>query len=138
MRELSEMDTIQIDVTNACHLRCANCTRHIGHHKTPFFMEPELVEKAIDSLEGFEGRIGLMGGEPFMHPQIKEIIEIFSKKTHRRKRQIWTAGFNWEKNKDWEEKVKRDKVLKDLQSPLNSSSHTLQIKDDISLWLLRR
>ena len=100
MRELSEMDTIQIDVTNACHLRCANCTRHIGHHKTPFFMEPELVEKAIDSLEGFEGRIGPMGGEPFMHPQIEEIIEIFSKKTHRRKRQIWTAGFNWEKNKD--------------------------------------
>ena len=51
-------------------------------------MDLETVERAIDSLEGFPGRVGLMGGEPFMHPQIKEIIEIFAKKTERRKRHI--------------------------------------------------
>lgn len=100
MRDLAEMHTIHIDVTNACHLRCANCTRHIGHHKKPFFMELDFVEKAIDSLEGFPGRVGLMGGEPFLHPQIKEILEIFAKKTERRKRHIWTAGFNWKENKE--------------------------------------
>ena len=100
MRELSEMTTIHIDITNACHLRCANCTRHIGHHRQPFFMELDYVEKAIDSLEGFPGRVGLMGGEPFLHPQIKEIIELFSKKVDRRKRHIWTAGFKYEEFKD--------------------------------------
>ena len=100
MRDLAEMHTIHVEVTNACHLRCANCTRHIGHHKKPFFMDLETVERAIDSLEGFPGRVGLMGGEPFLHPQIKEIIEIFAKKTERRKRHIWTAGFKWEENKD--------------------------------------
>ena len=40
-----------------------------------------------------------MGGEPFMHPKIKEIIEIFSKKTDRRKRQIWTVDLNGKKIK---------------------------------------
>ena len=36
MRDLAEMHTIHVEVTNACHLRCANCTRHVGHHKKPF------------------------------------------------------------------------------------------------------
>ena len=62
MRNLSEMEVIHVEITNACHLRCANCTRHLGHHDKPFFMTLEQVENAIDSLEGFEGRIGLMGG----------------------------------------------------------------------------
>ena len=77
MRDIAEMSIIHIDVTNACHLRCANCTRHMGHHKKTFFMDLEFVEKAIDSLEGFPGQIGLMGGEPFLHPKIKEIIAVF-------------------------------------------------------------
>jgi len=100
MRDLAGMSVIQIDVTNACHLRCANCTRHLGHHKKPFFMDLEFIAKAIDSLEGFPGKIGLMGGEPMMHPKIKEIIELFAKKTDRRHRQIWTAGYKWEEYKD--------------------------------------
>ena len=100
MRNLAEMSVIHVDVTNACHLRCANCTRHLGHHKKPFFMDLEFIEKAIDSLEGFPGRIGIMGGEPMMHPKIKEIIELFAKKTDRRNRHIWTAGYRWEEFKD--------------------------------------
>jgi hypothetical protein len=100
MRNLSEMTVIHIDVTNACHLRCANCTRHLGHHNKPFFMDMDTIEKAIDSLIDFPGRIGIMGGEPVMHPNIKDIIELISKKTERRKRQIWTAGFKWDDYKD--------------------------------------
>ena len=61
MRPLSEMNIIQIEVTNACYLKCANCTRHVGHHKKTFFMDLDYIEKAIDSLEGFEGNIGMMG-----------------------------------------------------------------------------
>ena len=100
MRNLSEMTTIHIDITNACHLRCANCTRHIGHHKKPYFMDIELVEQAIDSLEGFPGRVGLMGGEPMLHPQITEIMKLFEKKTERRHRQLWTAGFKYDEYKE--------------------------------------
>ena len=53
MRPLSEMNIIQIEVTNACYLKCYYCTRHVGHHKKTF-MDLDYIEKAIDSLEGFE------------------------------------------------------------------------------------
>ena len=52
MRDLAEMHTIHVEVTNACHLRCANCTLMQVTTKT-FFMDLETVERAIDSLEGF-------------------------------------------------------------------------------------
>ena len=100
MRPLSEMTIIQIEVTNACWLKCSNCTRHVGHHKNPFFMELDYIEKAIDSLEGFEGNIGIMGGEPTLHPKFDEICKLVQKKIPRRKREFWTSGFQWAKKKD--------------------------------------
>ena len=30
MRRLSDMETIQIEITNACVLQCGNCTRFCG------------------------------------------------------------------------------------------------------------
>ena len=94
------MTIIQIEVTNACWLKCSNCTRHVGHHRDPFFMELDFIEKAIDSLEGFEGNIGIMGGEPTLHPKFNEICEIVKRKIPRRKREFWTSGFQWSKKKD--------------------------------------
>ena len=94
MRPLSEMTIIQIEVTNACWLKCSNCTRHVGHHRDPFFMELDFIEKAIDSLEGFEGNIGIMGGEPTLHPKFNEICEIVKRKIPRRKRETTFIDYN--------------------------------------------
>lgn len=101
MRPLYEMTVIQIEVTNVCHLKCANCTRLVGHHRKPFFMELGEVRQAIESLEGFPNRIGLMGGEPTMHPQFPEICQIFQEMIpDRRRREFWTAGYKWDEYKD--------------------------------------
>ena len=43
-------------------------------------MDLDYVEKAIDSLEGFEGNIGMMGGEPTLHPKFDDICKIYQKK----------------------------------------------------------
>ncbi len=100
MRALSEMAVIQIEVTNKCHLSCAHCTRHVGHHKKPYVMDIEFIEKAIDSLEGYEGNIGLMGGEPAIHPQFLEILDLYEKKVpDKDRRELWTAGFKWDEYK---------------------------------------
>jgi len=71
MRSSANMETIQIEVTNACVHQCSNCTRLCGHHKNPFFMNWETYERAVASLEGFDGIIGIMGGEPTLHPEFK-------------------------------------------------------------------
>jgi hypothetical protein len=61
-------------------------------------MSLEMVEKAIDSLEGFPGTVGIMGGEPTIHPQFSEICEMIQAKIpDRRKRQLWSDGCNWAK-----------------------------------------
>ena len=96
MIPIYDIKTIQIEVTNACNMRCANCTRFIGHHRKPFFMDLDIVEKAIASLEGYEWGIGLMGGEPTIHPGFAEICKIFQEMIpDRRKRQFWTNGCKW-------------------------------------------
>ena len=73
MRSPADMACIQIEVTNKCTRACANCTRLVGHHREPFFMSLADVRKAIVSLDGFKGNIGLMGGEPTLHPDFLNI-----------------------------------------------------------------
>jgi len=71
MRPLYEMEIIQIDITNRCMNQCSNCTRFCGHDKKPFFMDKETFQKAVDSLIGFPGMVGIIGGEPLLHPEFE-------------------------------------------------------------------
>jgi hypothetical protein len=77
MKSPADMKVIQIELTNACPMRCSNCTRFCGHHVEPFFMDFETFKKAVDSLKGFRGIVGIMGGEPTIHPEFKKFIEYF-------------------------------------------------------------
>jgi len=105
MIPIYRMEVIQIEVTNACSMQCSQCTRFVGHHKKPFFMDLDMVEKAIKSLKGYSGQIGIMGGEPTMHPRFKEICELVEKLIPNRcQRALWTNGLKWEK---YEEIIKK-------------------------------
>lgn len=96
MIPIYRMKVIQIEVTYTCNLRCSNCTRFVGHHNKPFIMDMETIERAIDSLEEFPGQIGIMGGEPTLHPEFPEICRLMQKKVKdRRKRELWTNGYKW-------------------------------------------
>jgi hypothetical protein len=77
MKSPADMKVIQIELTNACPRKCANCTRFCGHHEEPFFMDFETFKKAVDSLKGFRGIVGIMGGEPTIHPEFKKFIEYY-------------------------------------------------------------
>ena len=74
MKSPQDMRIIQIDITNACIHKCSNCTRFCGHHKKPFFMNWETFEKAVSSLKGYQGTIGIMGGEPTLHPEFERFV----------------------------------------------------------------
>ncbi|MDR3763151.1 MAG: hypothetical protein P4M01_03565 [Acidobacteriota bacterium] len=80
MKSPAEMKVIQIDLTNACHKACSNCTRFCGEHTKPFYMPVETFKKAVDSMVGFPGIVGIMGGEPTLHPQFPEMVEYFAGK----------------------------------------------------------
>lgn len=80
MRSPADMKIIEIDITNACIHTCSNCTRMCGHHKKNYFMDFETFKRAVDSLDGFEGGIGMMGGEPTLHPEFERFAEYLASK----------------------------------------------------------
>lgn len=73
------MEIIQIDITNACPHICSNCTRFCGHHKKPFFMDFATFKKAVDSLKDFPNMVGIIGGEPTVHPEFEKFAEYIRK-----------------------------------------------------------
>lgn len=103
MRSPATMDTIQIELTSACVLKCSNCTRFCGTHKVPFFLEEDQFKAAIDSLVEFalttpNGLVGMMGGEPLLHPKFAKFCEYAASKIPREKLGLWStfpAGGNY-------------------------------------------
>ena len=97
---------VQIDVTNACPRKCSNCTRLLAHARKPFFMDMDTFERACAALSEFptasepdlQGRrkvVGIIGGEPLIHPEFEQIVAImchyFPDPSHRG---LWT-GLQW-------------------------------------------
>lgn len=101
MRPIYDNTVIHVDITNACYLSCANCTRHVGHHRKPYFMDLDTVRKAILSLEGCPARVGIMGGEPTLHPKFRDVLALTREMIpDKRRREFWTSGFKWDEYKD--------------------------------------
>ena len=92
---------VQIDITSVCKKHCIYCTRHLGHvsAQNRYTMSLEDVERALDSLEGWPNVVGIMGGEPLLHPQFKEIVALAKKRIPKSRLQLWTSGLP---NTDWE------------------------------------
>ncbi|MBJ6727559.1 radical SAM protein [Geomesophilobacter sediminis] len=97
MKPVREKKVVQIEITNACVNQCSNCSRFVGHHRAPYFMEFKVVERAIDSLLDFPGGVGIMGGEPTLHPRFVEICALVRKMLPPDRRFLWTSGHNWGK-----------------------------------------
>jgi hypothetical protein len=90
MRSMMDMDTVQIEITNACTMRCSNCTRFCGH-QLPYFMKFDVFKTAIDSMVEYPKMTGFMGGEPLLHPMFKEFCEYAGSKIPPAQLGLWTA-----------------------------------------------
>jgi hypothetical protein len=79
---------ILIDITFACNLGCVDCNRSLGRNQAPSAeqMTPDQIRRFIaESLaqrRRWEG-IQIEGGEPTLHPQLEEIVDILDE--YRRK-----------------------------------------------------
>lgn len=114
MRDIAENTVIQIEILNGCHLSCQGCTRHVGLHRRTFVMSLDQIREAIRSLDGWEGRIGCMGGEPTLHPQFEEVCKIWQEMVPPDRREFWTAGFKW---------GKYEKLIKETFPRINYNDH---------------
>ena len=63
-------------------------------------MDMKTIEKAIDSLEGFKGGIGITGGEPTLHPEFEKICKLIQERVPSYKCTLWTTGYKWKEYKD--------------------------------------
>lgn len=79
MRSPAEMNIIQIELTDACESKCGACTRLVPHVSKFFYTTPEQFERAVKSMAGWRGGIlGVMGGNPVLHPQFEQISRRFA------------------------------------------------------------
>lgn len=62
-------------------------------------MTVEQVDRAIESLQGYQGNIGIMGGEPTMHPDFRRICFSLTN-VPKSKRSLWTNGYKMSGYKD--------------------------------------
>jgi hypothetical protein len=104
MKEISDMLIIQIEVTNICNKSCSNCTRFCGHYTKEkiFFISEDEFRLTLQSLKGFPGMIGMMGGEPVLHPNFKRLCEIFiEERPNINERGLLTNMTNYDENKQF-------------------------------------
>jgi hypothetical protein len=100
----AETWAIQIEVTTACPRRCSNCTRMIAMRETEH-MDIETFRRACRNVADFPGSsppsayvprmhkcIGMIGGEPIMHPAFAELCQIMAEEIpDAADRGLWTG-----------------------------------------------
>jgi len=94
MKPIWEAWFCQIDITNVCWKDCIYCSRFNRHIRKDqnFFMSLGVLEKALMSLEGWPTRIGIIGGEPTLHPQFEKICQLLKSFCPRSSFGLWTTG----------------------------------------------
>lgn len=94
MKPIQEAWCCQIDITNICPRDCLYCSRYNKHIRSDqrFFMDLDFFEKALWSLKEWPAIIGIIGGEPILHPKFEEICLMLQKKFPKEKLGLWTSG----------------------------------------------
>jgi MoaA/NifB/PqqE/SkfB family radical SAM enzyme len=75
-RRSSQLDTLCVELTVKCPLRCIHCSANAAPERN-LFQEVERLSACIEEL-GSLTEIYLSGGEPLEHPDIERIVEMAS------------------------------------------------------------
>lgn len=87
---------IDIDITYACNLRCNDCNRSVPQALSSASLTKSNIERFIaDSVAGRHNweLIKIVGGEPTLHPQFLEILDVLRdyRRRHNRKLRIFVC-----------------------------------------------
>lgn len=92
MKHIYKAWLIQIEVTNACGIRCAHFPRAVRHFEKPYFADLDFIDRALASLEGWKRGVGCMGGEPTLHPEFQDICRLYRKRFPKEQCGLFTSG----------------------------------------------
>lgn len=91
MRSPYQMKIICIDITNKCDLACSNCTRLLENQDAFWDMSLENFRLAARSVADYPEIIAIIGGNPTMHKNFREICQIFvEERPDKALRGLWT------------------------------------------------
>ena len=85
---------IQIDVTSFCVHSCLYCSRYNRHLRPDQrkHMPVETFVNALISLRDWPTKIGIIGGEPLLHPEFSVLNALLRKNFPKSKLGLWTSG----------------------------------------------
>lgn len=80
---------IQILVTSTCNLNCWGCTQLSQMRRPHWEMTPEQFHQACQSLRGYQGVIGVFGGNAALCKNFKSYCDILQKHFPKEQRGLW-------------------------------------------------
>lgn len=81
---------LQIMVTRSCDLACHSCTAGSNLVSKPAVMTPDQFERAVKSLDGYFGVVGVFGGNPTTSRHFEDYCRILRAHVPYERRGIWT------------------------------------------------
>lgn len=121
---------IYIEITNICNLNCEFCIQSTRKKQT---MTTKEFEEVMKKVHNYTDYIYLhIKGEPLMHPNLEEILQIAGK--YRMRVNITTNGTLLEQKVDV---LKRSKSLRQLNVSLHSVGQNVQIQIDEEEYVLK-
>ncbi len=90
MKNLLDMDTIQIECTTRCINKCSNCTRFIKHYPS-WDMDFNQFKEAVDSMVAYPKMTGMTGGDPILHPDFEKMCNYLHSKILPERCGLWTC-----------------------------------------------
>lgn len=76
------LDYVEFFITERCTLRCRDCCLFVPYYEKPINISKEKIINDIDLLMSkvdYIERLRILGGEPLLHPDLKEILEAAAK-----------------------------------------------------------
>jgi hypothetical protein len=80
---------LQVQVTRACDLSCFHCTQGSNLAGRPAMMTVDQFDRALESLDGYFGVVGMFGGNPAIHPKFGELCEVMRARVPFERRGLW-------------------------------------------------
>lgn len=130
---------LELVVTTKCTLRCKDCANLMPLYKKPYCVKLDVIKEsmtnlleAIDGIETFR----ILGGEPFLYDDLREVINFVSKENKIKKVEVVTNGTIYPKDEKIIEAMKSEKVelvISDYGGLSKNKCGLIKMKDEYGI-----